>query len=171
MPIAFAALIVSVTPANAESLQLQAKAPSIEARSEARSQCKNLFTHLEKGETQKIADWIITEIGYVFSEAERVTKRNDFKSKLDLILAGPPASPYGRIDGYDLISQSNLPGSDRYFRYTFISYHQGAPLMWTFRFYVKPDGSVALHFVTWSETDPFEYLSTPSMLLPFWSDN
>jgi len=82
----------------------------------------------------------------------------------------PPQSSYGKLDGYDLMDESYLPGSVRYFRLTYISYHEGAPLIWQFRFYVKPNGKIALNYITWSEKNPFEFLSTSDMLLQFWFD-
>ena len=140
--------------------------PKVEVRAAAKKMCIDLLENLKAGKTAEIADWIIAQLGYAYSEADKLTKRNDFKSKLDLILAGPPASAYGKLDGFDLLDEGYLPGSDRYFRYVFISYHQKAPLIWEFRFYVGPKDQLSLHFITWSEKNPFEYLATADIRLP-----
>ena len=92
--------------------------------------------------------------------------KNDFKSKLDLVITSPPVTPYGKLSGYDLIDEAYLPNSNRYFRLVYISYHEGAPLLWEFRFYVKPDGKIALNYIVWSEKNPFEYMSNAEMTFP-----
>lgn len=171
MPVIILVLLVPVTHASEQPFKAKTKVPNAEALSAARTQCTQLFDHLKAGKTQEISDWIISEVGCALSEGVRIAQRNDFKSKLDLILVGPPASPYGKIDGYDLIDETYLPGSDRYFRYVYITYHQSAPLTWEFRFYVKPDNSVSLNFITWTELNPFKYMSTPDMLLRLWNNN
>jgi hypothetical protein len=144
------------------------RVPSLEIQVAARKMCTDLFDNLRAGKTAEIADWIIAQLGYSYSEADKITKRNDFKSKLDLMMAGPPASPYGKLDGYDVLDEGYLPGSARYFRYVYISYHQKAPLVWEFRFYFGPNNQVVLTYITWSEKNPFEYLSTSDMRLPAW---
>ena len=156
------------TSASAQLYKAEMKAPSAEALSAARKQCMSLFNNLKKGKTEEIAQWMIEEIGYAYSPAEKLSKKNDFQAKLDAVLVSPPVSYYGKIDGFDLVDESYLPGSDRYFRFVYISYHEGAPLLWEFRFYVKKDGAPTLHFITWSEANPFEYMSTSDMLLPRW---
>ena len=35
-----------------------------------------------------------------------------------------------------------------------------------YRFFVKEDDTVTLHNIGWSDKNPFEYMSTPDMLLP-----
>ena len=152
----------------AQGFKPELKPPTAVALTAARKMCTALFENLKAGKTQDIADWIMSQLGYTYSEADKITNRNNFKSKLDLVLAGPPASAYGKVDGYDLIDEAYLPGTGRYFRFVYISYHQGAPLIWELRFYVKPDGQVALHYITWSEKNPFEYMSTSDMRLPSW---
>ena len=52
-----------------------------------------------------------------------------------------------------------------------MSYHAGAPLVWEFRFYVKPDGHTSLNAIGWDPKNPFEYLASPDMLLNRWYDN
>lgn len=144
------------------------KSPNPAALTAARKMCTTLFENLKSGKTQEIADWMMSQLGYINSEAEKLTNRNNFKSKLDLVLAGPPASAYGKVDGYDLIDEAYLPGTGRYFRFVYISYHQRAPLIWECRFYVGPENQVALHYITWSEKNPFEYMSSSDMRLPAW---
>ena len=169
MPIVIAALLTSPTPASAQLFKAETKVPNAKALSAAQKHCTQVFEHLKAGKTQEISDWIMSEIGYALSEADKIRRRNEFKSRLDLLLAGPPSGPYGKIDGYDLLDESYLRGSDRYFRYVYISYHQDAPLIWEFRFYVRPDGGASLNFIIWSEMNPFVYMSTPDMLLALWT--
>ena len=131
----------------------------------------NLFEDLKAGKSQEIAEWIASQIGYNWDATTKVQQTNEFKSQLDIILINPPASSYGSLDGYDLIDESYLPGSDRYFRRTYISYHEGAPLIWEFRFYVKPDGTTTMNAIQWEAQNPFEYMSTSDMLLNRWYGN
>ena len=153
-----------------QSSKAEVKAPSAEAVSAARKACTDLFSNLAAGKTDEIATWITNEIGYTRDAASRMTLKSDFKSKLDLVIASPPVTPYGKLSGYDLIDEAYLPNSNRYFRLTYISYHEAAPLIWEFRFYVKPDGKPALNYIVWSEKNPFEYMSAPEMRLPHCSD-
>jgi hypothetical protein len=146
-----------------QSAKAESKTPSPEALTAAHKACTDLFANLAAGKTEEIASWITNEIGYMRDAASKLTLKNDFKSKLDLIVTSPPVSPYGKLSGFDLLDESYLPKSSRYFRLTYISYHEGAPLVWQFRFYVKPDGKIALNYITWSESDPFELVSKPEM--------
>jgi hypothetical protein len=148
-----------------QSFKPEVKVPSAEALTAARKACTDLFSNLAAGKTEEIATWITNELGYMRDPASRMTLKNDFKSKLDLVVASPPVTPYGKLSGYDLIDEAYLPNSNRYFRLTYISYHEAPPLIWEFRFYVKPDGKVALNYIVWSEKNPFEYLSNPEMRL------
>ncbi|MDP9339141.1 MAG: hypothetical protein M3P45_09765 [Acidobacteriota bacterium] len=144
-----------------QSVKQELKTPAPEALVAARKACTDVFSNLAAGKSEDIAAWITNEIGYTRDAASKISLKNDFKSKLDLVLASPPVTPYGKLSGYDLIEETYLPHSNRYFRLTYISYHEGAPLIWEFRFYVKPDGKVALSYIVWSEKNPFEYISSP----------
>jgi hypothetical protein len=150
----------------AQSFKPDAKTPSPEALAAAHKVCTDVFSNLAAGKTEEIATWITDELGYTSDAASKMTMKNNFKSKLDLVIASPPVTPYGKLSGYDLLDESYLPNSSRYFRFVFISYHEAAPLIWEFRFYVKPDGKVALNHVEWSEKNPFEYMSCPEMRYP-----
>ena len=142
------------------------KTPSREALYEAHKDCADLFANLSNGNTEEAARWITDEVGYTRDDEAKAAMRDSFRQKLDSVIASPPASPYGKLSGYDLLEESYLPNSPRYFRLAFISYHEAAPLVWEFRFYVRPDGHVALENVEWSEKNPFEYMATPEMLYP-----
>jgi len=162
------ALCITWAVLTGQTFKRETRIPKDNVLNQAREMTVQVFFNLKNGESEKLAKWIVEQIGYTWDASSKVTQTNDFKSKLDVILLDPPASPYGKLDKYDLIDESYLPGSDRYFRMSYISYHQGAPLIWEFRFYVKPDGIVTLNNITWTEDDPFEYLSTNEMLLPLW---
>jgi hypothetical protein len=159
--------IFSSLPLISQAAKPAVKPPSPEALSAARKACTDLFANLAAGKTAAIATWVADEIGYTRDPASKITLKNDFKSKLDLIVTSPPVTPYGKISGYDLLDESYLPKSDRYFRLTYISYHEAAPLIWEFRFYVKPDGKISLNHIDWSEKDPFEFMSSPEMTYPY----
>jgi len=151
--------------ASAERVQA-APASAAGALLSAHKKCATLFDNLKKGKTEDIAGWIIDEMGFAYPAEEKLARKAEFKEKLDAILVSPPVSYYGQLDAYDLIDESYLPGSKRYFRLVYISYHEGGPLLWEFRYYVKGDGTPSLHFVTWTEANPFEYMATSAMLLP-----
>jgi len=153
---------------SAQTTRPQIKRPAEEVIANARKMMEELFADLKAGKSEKIAKWMIDQIGYAWDASTKLQNMNEYKSKLDIILLSPPANAYGKLDGYDLLDESFLPGSDRYFRLTYISYHEGAPLIWEFRFYVKPDRKVALNYIGWSEKNPFEYISTSEMLLQLW---
>jgi len=142
--------------------------PSADLVSAAYKMAEGIFANLKSGKSEDIARGLVEQIGYAWDAGTKIQKVNDFKSKLDMILLSPPAGSYGKMSGYDLIEESSLPGTDSYFRLTYISYHEGAPLVWEFRFYVKPDGKLALSACMWSDKNPFEYLSTADMQLLRW---
>ncbi|MGC1382871.1 MAG: hypothetical protein WA823_03765 [Candidatus Acidiferrales bacterium] len=156
----------AVQSSQAAQASRQAKTPSRESLFEAHKAVQDLFSNLSIGNTEEAARWMADEVGSAQDDDARATLRDNFRSKLDALLASPPVSPYGKLSGYDLVDESYLPNSARYFRLIYITYHEGSPLMWQFRFYAKPDGKVALENVEWSEKNPFEYMSAPEMLYP-----
>jgi len=129
---------------------------------------EQLFEWLKAGKNDEIAEWIVSEVGYAWDAGTRIKKLNEFKSQLDILKVSPPDSSYGKLGGYDLIEESYLPGSNRFFRTTYITYHEGAPLIWEFRFYVNPEDKVTLNFITWDPSNPFEYLAKSDMQLERW---
>lgn len=142
--------------------------PNAEAVAAAYKMAEGLFTKLKTGKNDEIAKWLVDQVGYPWDAATKVKSVSDYRSKLDMILLSPPEGQFGKMSGYDMIEESSLPGTDRYFRLTYLSYHEGAPLVWEFRFYVKPDGKVTLSACSWSDKNPFEYLSTADMQLLRW---
>jgi hypothetical protein len=146
--------------------QHAAKTPSRESLGDAHKACADFLQNLSSGNTEEAARWIASELGYAQDDDGRQQMMETFRGKLDALLVTPPASPYGKISGYDLVDESYLPNSARYFRLIYITYHEGSPLVWEFRFYVRPEGHVALENVEWSEKNPFEYMSAPDKLYP-----
>lgn len=142
--------------------------PSADSVAAAYKMADGLFANLKAGKNEEIAKWLVEQVGYAWDAQTKIKNMNEYKAKLDMILLSPPAAQYGKMSGYDLIEESSLPGTDRYFRLTYVSYHEGAPLVWEFRFYVKPDGKLALSSCGWSDKNPFEYLSTGDMQLLRW---
>lgn len=122
------------------------------------------FDELKSKQTEKIAWMIVEGIGYAWDEAKKEETRNEYKADLDKIFIEPPKGKYGQYYGSNLISRSFLPGSNRYLRLYYISYHSGAPLVWEFRFYVKPKDELSLNHVSWSEKNPFECFSSLDLL-------
>lgn len=122
------------------------------------------FDDFENKRTEKIAWMIVEGIGYAWDETKKEESRKEYKANLDKIFIEPPNGKYGQYYGYNLISSSFLPGSNRYLRLYYISYHSGAPLVWEFRFYIRPKGELSLNQVFWSEKNPFECLSTLDLI-------
>lgn len=169
-PIAAAVLLMALAPwpGRAVSFRSEVVPPPEKILNAARNMVHDLFKNLKEGKTEEIASWIVSEVGFAWDAPKKISSRNDFKSKLDIVLVSPPESSYGKLHGYDLIDEAFLPGSSRYFRFAYLSYHEGAPLIWEFRFYVQPDETVTLHYVSWNDSNPFEYLSRSDMLLNRW---
>jgi hypothetical protein len=142
------------------------KTPSRESLGDAHKACQDFLQNLSSGNTEEAARWIASELGYAQDDDGRQQMMETFRGKLDALLVTPPASPYGKISGYDLVDESYLPNSAHYFRLIYITYHEGSPLLWEFRFYVRPEGHVALENVEWSEKNPFEYMAAPDKLYP-----
>jgi hypothetical protein len=149
----------------AQNLDLK-KVPKIEYIESAKVLAKGFFDNLKNKRHKQIADFIVESLGSNWDESKKITERNDYLSKLEIISLKPPKGVYGDLFGYDLIEQGFLSGSDRYFRHTYISYHEGSILIWEFRFFVNKDDRVTLHYMGWSDKNPFEYMSTSDMLLP-----
>ena len=156
------------TPALAQLGKARPGSPDATAVSKAYKLAEGLFERLKEGKNEEVAKWIVEEIGFAWNESTKLKNTNEYIGKLDLIQLSPPDGSYGTLDAYDLIEESALPGSDRYFRLTYITYHEASPLVWQFRFYVRPDKSVALHYFGWSDKNPFEYLSTGDLQLLRW---
>lgn len=144
------------------------KSPKKAYRESAKQMAKGIFENLQNNEHRAIADFIVENIGYSWNESKKITERNDYLSKLEIISMKPPMGVFGDCFGYDLIEEGFLTGSDRYFRHSYLSYHDGSILVWEFRFYVNKDDKVTLHYIGWSDKNPFEYMSTPDMVLPYY---
>jgi hypothetical protein len=139
--------------------------PTQEAIQAAYKLADQVFTNLKVNKTQEVADWMVAEIGKTWDASTKLRNTNEYKSKLDAIAISPPAGTWGKLDGYDLIDETYLPGSDRLFRLVYISYHEGAPVLWEFRFYVTNTRDVTLNALAWIVKDPFEFLAEGRMLV------
>jgi len=151
-----------------QSLKSASVRASEEAVTAAHKMAEQVFADFKAGETEKIAKSLVAQLGHAWDAQTRIKNMNDFKAKLDMIELSPPAGSYGKLDGYDLLKESFLPGTNRYFRLTYITYHETSVLLWEFRYYVKPDGKPTLLFVSWSENNPFEFLTASEMLIDQW---
>ena len=167
LPLA-ACLLVTGSDLAAEVVKPKNVTPSATAVSAAYKMAEGLFENLKAGKSDDISKWLVEQVGSSWDAQTKVKNAADYKGKLEMILMSPPSGTYGKLDSYDLIEESGLPGTDRYFRLTFMTYHEVAPLIWELRFYVKPDGKVALKYCGWSDKNPFEYLSTSDMQIQRW---
>lgn len=162
--IALAVLLI-VSTASAQNFM---KRPSKENIKKGEDQAKEFFTLIQKNKHREAADYIINKLGKSWDESKKIQERNDYVNKFELIALSPPQGTFGKLDSYDLIEEGFLAGSDRVFRHTYIGYHEESVLMYEFRFYITPKGEVTLNYLGWSEKNPFEYMSTPDMLLTKW---
>lgn len=117
------------------------------------------FDDLKNKRTEKIAWKIVEEVGYTWEEEKKEDIKNDYRAKLDSIFLEPPKGKYGDFYGHDLINYGYLPGSTRYVRSYYISYHTGAPLIWEFHFYLRPKGELSLTHISWSGKNAFDVFS------------
>ncbi len=151
--------------ASSQNLDLN-KVPKLEYLKAAKKIASDFFERLKDKQHEANADFIIEHLGRAWDESKRISERNDYLNKFQLISIKPPKGVYGDLDGYDLIEQGFLRGSDRYFRHTYMGYFEGNYLIFEFRFYVNSAEEVTLDYIGWSEKNPFEYMSTSDMLLP-----
>lgn len=126
---------------------------------------EQLFARLQSGEADALAEWVTDQVHTEVSGTSRMQQFNQFQSQFRMILNGGPGSPYGEMDGYDLIQQSSIPGTNRYFRLLYISYHQAAPLLWEVHFYVKPDAELSITYFQFDGQNPFVYMTTSDMVI------
>jgi len=150
---------------NAQNLDIT-KVPKPEYLDEAKKIANTFFENFRNKKHKENADFIVNNLGKNWDESKKISERNDYLAKFEIISLKPPKGVYGALDGFDLIEQGFLKGSNRYFRHTYIGYHEGSILIYEFRFYVNSKAKVTLHYIGWSEKNPFEYMSTPDMLLP-----
>lgn len=152
----------------AQSRNPSLRNPSVASFEQADALVDTVFTALEAGDTEFLAAWLNDKVGAYSDAATRVRQINEYRSHLDILLLAPPEGTWGPLAGYDLIQESILPGSDRFFRRLYMAYHEGAPIIWEFLFYVRPDKRVVMYGWNNSPENPFVYLSTPDMLLTRW---
>jgi|SRR5690625_175482 len=126
---------------------------------------EELFARLQAGEADALAEWVTDQTHSEASGTTRLQSLGQFQSQFRMILQGGANSPFGAMDGYDLIQQSTLPGTNRYFRLVYMSYHRGAPLLWEVHFYVKPDDDLAITYFQFNGQNPFTYMTSPDMLI------
>ena len=124
-----------------------------------------IFDDLQKGLITKVVDNVIDEIGFSWDDSRKMTARNQYLSTLNIIFMKSPKGSYGNLEGYDLIEVGLIPGSSRYFRHIYMTYHENNVLIWQFRFYVNSAGKVKLNYIEWSDKNPFEYLGSSEMFI------
>ena len=124
-----------------------------------------LFARLEAGETDELAEWVTEQTHSEVSGTTRIQSLNQFQSQFRMILTGEMDTPFGAIDGYDIIQVSTLPGTNRYFRLLYMSYHQRAPLLWEVHFYIKPNDELSITYFQFDGQNPFSYMTTSDMLI------
>ncbi len=166
--LALIAIIVTSNTLSAQKNYLRNE-PKAEHLAEARAIAEHIFENFMQDKITDIAEYIVDHIGFTWNPVKRISELNDYKAKLEMMKVGPPNGVYGEMIDYDMIEEGFLPGSARYFRHTYLTYHEASLLTWEFRFYVGKNDELRLHYIGWSETNPFEYMSTSDMLLPLYS--
>ena len=142
------------------------KKPSNETIKKAKEISVNFFQSLKNGELEKNADFIVNSIGSSWDETKKINEKGDYLKKFQIISLDPEQGGiYGVIDNYDLLDIGFLKGSDRYIRLVYIGYHPGAVLMYEFRYYLNPKKELKLQYIGWSESNPFEYMSTSDIIM------
>jgi len=131
----------------------------------------SIFARLKAGQSESLAEWVTDQVHTEASGNSRMQQLNEFRSSFDMIAQGPPESPFGEMVGFDLLQESALPGTDKYFRLTYMTYHQEVPLVWEVHFYVKPDGNPSLTMIRFDGQNPFSYMTTPDMLIERYYDS
>lgn len=154
--------LFTASPLNAQSF----KSPDRAHLSQAKEVIlDSVFTRLNPEEADELAEWMVDQVHSDASGSNRVQQINQFQSQFRMIVQDGPDSPFGEMDGYDLLDETALPGTDRYFRLTYMTYHNRAPLVWEFHFYVTPTDELSLAFVNFEGQNPFSYMTTPDMLI------
>jgi hypothetical protein len=143
-----------------------AKVTAPEYLDEAKEIASTFFENFRNKKHKDNADFIVNNLGKNWNESKKISERNDYLAKFEIISLKPPEGVYGELDDFDLIEQGFLKGSDRYFRHTYIGYHAGSILIYEFRFYVNSKDKVILHYIGWSEKNPFEYMSRRQFIRP-----
>jgi hypothetical protein len=113
----------------------------------------DVFENIKKRNYQEISEFMVESLGANWNESKKISQRNEYLSKFKIIGLKAPEGVYGDLNGYDSIDEGFLKGSDRLFRHTYITYHEGSFLIWEFRFYV--DKNENLHYIGWSDKNPF----------------
>lgn len=131
----------------------------------------SIFTRLNADQADALAEWVTDQTHSDASGVTRMQQLSQFQSQFRMIAASGPSNPFGEMDGFDLLQQSSLPGTDRYFRLTYMTYHDELPLVWEFHFYARPDGGLSMPYLQFSGQNPFTYLSTPDMLIERYYDS
>lgn len=130
----------------------------------------SVFARLERNEPNELATWLADALHTPTSGTPKMQQENNFRSSLQMVTQNPPDGPFGSLDGYDVLQESHLPGTNRYFRLTYMTYHQEAPLVWEFHFYVTPEENVRLTYFQFNGENPFAYMSTSDMLIERYYD-
>lgn len=125
----------------------------------------SIFARLEAGQADELAEWVTDATHSEASGVTRLQQFNQFQTQFRMMTEEATNSPFGKMEGYDLLQEVALPGTDRYFRLTYMSYHQELPLVWEIHFYVRPDRTLSIPYLQFNGQNPFTYLSTPDMLI------
>ena len=142
------------------------KKPSTETTQKAKEISVNFFQNLKNGELEKNADFIVNSIGGSWDDTKKISQKGDYLKKFEIISLDPGyGGIFGVIDSYDLLEIGFLKGSDRYIRLVYIGYHPGSVLMYEFRYYLNPKNELKLQYIGWSESNPFEYMSTSDIIM------
>lgn len=119
----------------------------------------SIFARLRAGEVDSLATWVTDQLDASAMGRSRRQRISEFRSQFSVVTQQGPMSRFGPMGGYDLLQETALTGTDRYFRFTYMTYHQEAPLVWEFHFYVTPNGDPVLNYFEFTGDNPFDQVA------------
>lgn len=152
------ASLLAGTPAHAQAPDTLDRAAVDTAKSIV---ADSIFARLRAGEVDSLAIWVTDQLDASAMGRSRRQRISEFRSQFSVVSQQGPLSRFGPMTGYDLLQETALTGTDRYFRLTYMTYHEEAPLVWELHFYVKPDGTPVLNYLEFTGDNPFAYMNTP----------
>lgn len=118
----------------------------------------SIFARLRAGEVDSLATWVTDQLDASAMGRSRRQRISEFRSQFSVVTQQGPMSRFGPMAGYDLLQETTLTGTDHYVRFTYMTYHREAPLVWELHFYITPEGDPALNYLEFTGDDPFSYI-------------
>lgn len=102
----------------------------------------SLFARLQAGEAEAVATWVTDELDASAMGRSRRQRISQYRSQFTVVTQEGPRTRFGAMTGY--------------FRLTYITYHEQAPLVWVLHFYIRPGGEPTLNYFEFAGENPFE---------------